>query len=111
MKRDAMLSLMKKFYNKKVVTEGVPFEDMVGDLLAEMEQAGMKAPSFSKEKELMETYAEYLENDGCHGNVCKYSWRNYQTKVPKELLPYLQEVNMGDYTIVMLNAKNVKGWE
>ena len=83
MQRDQMLKLMNDFYEQKVNREGFHFNEVSDELLGKMEEAGMAAPKYSKTEKLLQQYPQYLEDDGCHGIVCKFGWRNYKLKCLK----------------------------
>lgn len=102
-KADFIKKVLKSKDNTVFVTEG-----QVENALAVFTKLGMKPPTMSLKDKILKEYADYLEDDGYHGVVCKYSWQTYQRQVPKGLLPYLKEENMGDYTMVMLDYSKLE---
>lgn len=85
--------------------------DKAERILQMLEELNIFNPTYSKSEELLKQYPEYFHNDGYHGNVCKFAWRDYGYKLPKELHQYVEVVNCGEYSIVKLAADKIKGWE
>lgn len=75
------------------------------------EESGFLPPTFCKTKQLLNQYPEYFHDDGYHGAVCRFSWRDYGYKLPKELHQYVKVVNCGEYSIAKLDADKIQGWE